>query len=847
MGSYAYISISALLCYLFLFVTFIVAKRDQLINAFLWVLIALMLWVGGSFFMRSLMWPGVTFWYNVSILGLLTILCALNRFVRCFMGRRRNFADLLLFGWVIVDIILNSATGALLAAPEVVTAADGTVSFVYHSTSLVLIMYGVAVFGVIKITADVIRYSVSDREVGKQFMPIIIGLLSLLVGNVVIMFPMFAGIPLDIIAGVVNAFCLFYMLYHRRLFKMTLLVSRRSCYLASATIVFIAFANWLHPFEVAISKHIGIFADYEVLIVAIAYTLTTLAISSILKALIDHIFIRDEQSQAKILEEFSVSLAKSLRMNEILEKLVNVIQTALGVSWVGVCTLSESDGSYVINYCSDPLEQNSVLFSRDNPIAQWFRTHDEIVMMQDFHRLIEYRSMWDEEKKRLQALKIRCLIPLREDDELIGILLLSGKDKNKKYTYADESFLASVKTVASIAIKNAALYEKAYHDARTDDLTGLLNRKYFYQTLQEQFDRSPEHALALIILNVDDFKLFNQLYGNAAGDNALRQIAAIISNAVGDSGYCARYSGKEFAVVLPGGDLITAKGIAERVQRRVASLNNAADADYSMKSLTMSIGICASPYGATSVKQLIENTEQAVYNVKRNGKAAIKLHTDGQISSAIPAAAQPPQDLQSVYSEYAPTIYALTAAIDTKDHYTFNHSKNVAYYATRLATALGIDSDGVEIINEAALLHDVGKIGIPESVLNKPERLNDSEYAVMQKHVENSIGIIRHLPSLDYVIPAVIGHHERWDGRGYPRHIAGEEIPLYARILCVADTFDAITSDRIYRRGRSVEVALKIMEEQSGKQFDPQLVDVFVKEFRAGRIVLQKLAVSSVS
>lgn len=850
MESYAYISTSALLCYLFLFVTFIITRRDKLINAFLLVLCALMLWVGGSLSMRLQLWPSLQFWYNISILGLLLILIALNHFIRIFMNAHTTIWDWILTTYVIVVIVINSATGVLLAPPEAIAQADGSVAFVYHPTALVLIMYGPALMGVIKVVWDVIRYSLADAEIRKQLMPVVVGLVSLLIGNVIIMFPVFEGIPMDIVSGVVNAFCLFYMLYHRRLFKMTLLVSRRSCYLASATLVFILFTNFLKPLQRFLSANFQAFAEYEILIVAIIYTLSTLVCSALLKAIIDHIFIREEQSQAKILENFNVAVAKSLRMNEILEKLIKVIREALGITWIGVCTVSEREHAYVIDYCSDPLEHNSVLFSIDNPIAQWFDTHDEIMMLADFYRNIEYRSMWEEEKKRLQALKIRCLIPLREGNELIGILLLSGKPKNKKFTYADESFLASVKTVASIAIKNAALYEKAYYDARTDDLTGLVNRKYFYKILNDQFSTRKDPVLALIILNLDDFKLYNQLYGAPAGDAALKQVADVIRSAVGDSGYCARYSGKEFAVVLPDYDLLSARNIAENIQRRVAKMGDLQNRECSMKALTMSIGICAVPYGAVTAKQLVENTEQAVYHVKRNGKNAIKLHSDGQLgtSSSI-VQEQCRADLQSVYSEYAPTIYALTAAIDTKDHYTFNHSKNVAYYATRLASAFGIDSDGVEIINEAALLHDVGKIGVPETILNKPDRLSEAEYANIQKHVENSIGIIRHLPSLDYVIPAVIGHHERWDGRGYPRHIAGQDIPLYARILCVADTFDAITSDRIYRKGRSAEVALEILLEQAGKQFDPELAELFVREFRKGNIVLQKneLNMTSVS
>ena len=192
-----------------------------------------------------------------------------------------------------------------------------------------------------------------------------------------------------------------------------------------------------------------------------------------------------------------------------------------------------------------------------------------------------------------------------------------------------------------------------------------------------------------------------------------------------------------------------------------------------------------------------------------------------------------------VYSDYAPTIYALTAAIDAKDHYTFSHSENVAYYARELARAYGMNEEGLKIIYEAGLLHDIGKIGIEESVLNKPGRLTPEEYEKVKSHVELSIGIIRHLPSLDYVIPAVIGHHERYDGKGYPRGIKGEEIPLMARILCVADSFDAMVTVRSYKPGIEVEDALSNLEEESGRQFDPRLVPVFVRCVRDGIIEIR--------
>ena len=254
--------------------------------------------------------------------------------------------------------------------------------------------------------------------------------------------------------------------------------------------------------------------------------------------------------------------------------------------------------------------------------------------------------------------------------------------------------------------------------------------------------------------------------------------------------------------------------------------------DYKMKTLTVSVGISVAPFGASSATDLVNNADMAVYHVKHNGKNAIQVF-DVRVQDT--NAKEDAANVQ-VYHEYETTIYALTAAIDTKDHYTFNHSNNVAQYAIKLASLYGCNSDMIEIIRQAGLLHDVGKIGIPEEILNKPGKLTEQEYEIIKGHVEASIGIIRHLPSLDYVIPAVIGHHERYDGKGYPRGIQGKNIPILARMLCIVDSFDAMVSKRSYKAGMPVEKALAVIEQEAGRQFDPDLAVLFVDNVRNGQI-----------
>lgn len=173
------------------------------------------------------------------------------------------------------------------------------------------------------------------------------------------------------------------------------------------------------------------------------------------------------------------------------------------------------------------------------------------------------------------------------------------------------------------------------------------------------------------------------------------------------------------------------------------------------------------------------------------------------------------------------TVRALTAAIDAKDRYTFGHSERVSLVSAQIAAAMGLPSDEVEIIRLSGLVHDVGKIGVPEEILRKPAALTDDEFAQVKKHPEIGANILDGIPQLANVLPGVLHHHERWDGRGYPHGLKGEDIPLHARIIGVADTFDAMSSSRAYRSGMPREKVLRIIAESAGTQLDARVVEAF--------------------
>ncbi len=851
MGDFAYIPISALGCYLFLLLAFIASKKNRIIYSFIIVLASAIMWVGGSFFMRIQIWPSLKFWYDVSINGLMLLCWAFMNFLYEFIGSKKMTARILGGIGTISIIILNTTTGLLLAAPKAELTESGGYTFVYENiTGWIAVMFVVCGAEILNMLLMLIKQSKTDGKRKHQYRPIMIGQVIIFVGQLFLMLPAFKGFPIDVLSGVICVFFMFYALYRRHMFKLTLLISKGSCYLISAAFSVVIFINFIIPAQNYIKENFPQSENLSIIIVSLGFTIVTVLIYYLMKTLLDHLFTKDETLRSDAIKRFSVMASTSLRIDEILDSLVGVIGDIIPARRIYVC-ISQSEPVkpggkgktfYTINKSTSPLDKRRLRLDCDNPLISALNASNECILMEDFRHTSGYKSMWEDEKRQFADLSIVCAAPLHCDNELIGAVLLSEKEKGERYTYDDLTFLSSLSGVASIAVKNSRMYEKAYYEARTDELTGLLNRKYFYETLDKLYNENPSASLALIILSLDDFKLYNQLYGNCEGDLALQRVAAIIKATVGGNGYVARYNGKEFAVILPDYDILAATNLAENIRRQILNINkNLTDSEYMLKMLTVSGGVCAIPYAASTVKQLIDNADMAVFQVKRNNKNAILACTASAVTSGALSVDKSKREITrekriDIYSEYAPTIYALTAAINTKDHYTFSHSKNVAYYASELGYACGMNDDSVEIIREAALLHDIGKIGIAESILNKPGRLTEEEFTIMKGHVENSVGIIRNLPSLDYVIPAVIGHHERWDGKGYPRRIAGEDIPLSARILCIADSFDAMISSRSYKSSYTVTYALSELERNFGTQFDPNLAEIFVKLVRSGEV-----------
>ena len=828
MSGYSWISGISIFCYLFLLLSFLASKKkERVIKSFEILLVIMILWTGGSVGMRLQLWPSVNFWHHVSLLGMMMLAYGYYRFLLDFLDEKHNFMGPLLFFIFLGLFVFNCFTGFFIPLPEVVTDG-GQLKFLYHfnwHVTLLIIPIG---FVLAQMVGIIWRFCHGNRIALQQLTPVFSGVGIIFLGNVLVTLPIFTGLPVDMLSGAVNTIFLFYALYRKKLFRMTILLTKTNYIIVAMILGAFIFSDVALALQ-RMMQDWGLTYTTTLVIIAVFLVATISGLYLTINTLCNAIFTRPEKKKQALLNRFSEEITHMLSVDEILQQLSETIQQVVSLNRLFVL-VKGLDGHYRIEQTINPLDEKNFYFQADHPLIRYFKTHKGYVMMQDFTRMTAYRSMWETEKALLENQQVECVVPLNNGTDLTGCILLAGKPGKNLYTDANMEFIQAVADLCSEAVTNAYIYERAIAEAQKDELTGLINLKFFFEILDREFEKHKDIALSLCLINIDNFKLYNQLYGTLEGDLALQRIAAILASAINENAYAARINGDEFALILPGYDVYSAKCLADNI---VEQIGNITTTD-TVGSLTVSIGICAAPYMASSARELYRNADTTVYTIKRTGKNAVQMYSE-DITRRVPISSAH----KSGYNENAGTIYALTAAVDAKDHYTFQHSQNVAYYAAELAKGAGMAADLVEIVREAGMLHDIGKIGIREDILNKPEKLTPDEFEAMKAHVENAVNIIRHLPALDYVIPAVLSHHERYDGRGYPRRLEKDNIPITGRILCIADSFDAITSTRNYKTAIPLEEAIRILRSEAGKQFDPNLVEIFADLLENGKIELK--------
>jgi diguanylate cyclase (GGDEF)-like protein/putative nucleotidyltransferase with HDIG domain len=372
----------------------------------------------------------------------------------------------------------------------------------------------------------------------------------------------------------------------------------------------------------------------------------------------------------------------------------------------------------------------------------------------------------------------------------------------------------------AIALYQRSTYRalRAIRLALTDPLTGLGNHRHFHERLQRELveAQAREAPFTLCLLDVDNFKRVNDLFGHPEGDRLLARLASSLRR----DGEAFRLGGDEFALLLPGHDPRAALTVAGAVIERLGRV----ELD-PIGSVTVSAGIAGFPEQAVDREELIRLADSALYWAKEHGRNRAHHYRPDVVEIAELRRLAYGPDRAARYRAAA----SLAKAVDLRDTYTGSHSSRVADLAARLAERIGLDEEQIELTRLAGSLHDLGKLAIPEEVLRKPGPLTDPERLVVERHPQIGFRMLESL-GVDPVADWVLHHHERWDGTGYPDRLSGTRIPLGARILFVADAYDAMTSDRVYRSRLTTQAALAELERCAGTQFDPEVVQALAGE-----------------
>jgi diguanylate cyclase (GGDEF)-like protein/putative nucleotidyltransferase with HDIG domain len=503
---------------------------------------------------------------------------------------------------------------------------------------------------------------------------------------------------------------------------------------------------------------------------------------------------------------------------------IDVIKSTLGNYDDIKCKIdTATSGSDAINKAADS-KFDLLLVGQDLPGAKGLKMVQEVIR---------------------RKLGVPVIMIVAEGEEKLGVRAM----EKGAYDYLTKN---EIKTVAlNRAIRRVMQRKKLESDIREslkklemlaikDGLTGLFNHRHFREVLKNEYKKAKRHSqpLSCIMIDLDYFKAVNDNYGHQYGDFVLAQSAQILKRLVRDTDFVARYGGEEFFVILPNTDLQGAFILAERIRK--VFVNNIFTKDKISETVTISAGISAtSDDNVVSDEDLVANADKALYRAKWRGRNNVCYF--GEIESEDTGSLREEFDkIEDFYTRFETineniketcieSAHNILREIEKGWDYISEHSVRVSRYAEKLSRKLSMPEAEVNVIKRAALLHDLGMVGINSTIIRKKDKLTDKEYNSIKRHSNIGVRIIERTKLFQKELPIILHHHERFDGGGYPHMLKGESIPYGARILAIAEAYDVMRSDTVYKKANSAEETISELKECAGTQFDPRLVTAFIK------------------
>ncbi|MBI3593859.1 MAG: diguanylate cyclase [Nitrospirae bacterium] len=536
--------------------------------------------------------------------------------------------------------------------------------------------------------------------------------------------------------------------------------------------------------------------------------------------------LAESSTRTRKLQEISLSVAKERRVDTLTQILVDGARELIHTE-CAVLILLDPEKTEIVHTTLSGFQMNPENLLTPVPLqgllGMGYSEREPVVIEEP---LIHPR--WKATPEHQPAIRQILSVPLFKQEKVMGVLNVMNKIEGTPFSEEEKVALSTLAVHTAVAIDNAWFLEGVEKQAVTDSLTGLYNHREFQNRLLEEVERGNRYGnlFSVLILDIDHFKTLNDTHGHVTGDQVLKEIVRLIRKGIRNADIPSRYGGEEFTVILPQTSKEDAKVVAERIRQSIEGNHFVAVPGHFVH-VTVSIGISSFPEDTKTREELIIMADQALYFAKNEGRNRVCCYSE-TLKSAIEKDKRKLDDLLT--DPKITTIRDLAMAIDAKCPYTRGHTDGVVEYATLLGDALELNDDQKKSLQLASFLHNIGTVSIPDRVLNKPGPLSPEEVKIIQAHPSLAQMLLKKSSQMELVLPAILYHHERFDGHGYPNGLKGEEIPFLARILGIAEAYHAMISVRPYRPKLTRDQAIEELKRNSGTQFDPKIVEVFVSQ-----------------
>jgi diguanylate cyclase (GGDEF)-like protein/putative nucleotidyltransferase with HDIG domain len=818
---WALIPLITCLAYIVLFIFSLPSVRIRVNRVFCLYIAAAALWSFTSFLLHLDVSPQLTLFYNeVTTVVLMWTLLAYYLFIRVYAGKTTSKE--MIVGYLVLIVIVF-----LCFKGYVIQDAHTVNGILYHHIEIFYYLIGaaslVAIGGGFYLLIKKYQNS-TDHADRNRTMYLIVGWTMLMLLSYSNLIPSLAKFPLDQFGSFVNALIITYAISRFHLLDIRFVFRKGLGF----TLAIIPIAALYIGGLLIMLKYYPTMSPYAIFLVAVLLTVLLAVISFSLRRpiqeLVDRLFYQETYDHRQTLLGFTNKMGNILNLEQLTTEMLQTITKAIRIS--RAVLLFEDPGSnlftvrYVYPETNDKLT-NVFSLSFDSPVVTWLQTEPQVLTMKQIDSAPQFKALWEAERESLNNSQLELFCPLKSHGKLVGILGLSKKHYNQIFLQEDIELLVSVANQAGVIVENAQLYSQAMTWAITDGLTRLYNHRHMHECLDNEIARVTRFGttFSIIMLDLDFFKTYNDTYGHLAGDDVLISIGRCIQTSIRNVDMAFRYGGEEFAIILPEttaeGAFLVAERIREKIEKKVFS---------GRSSITASLGIASWQSDGVNKEQLLISADKALYGAKAAGRNRTCAPHDLNKQEMISVEGVPEAQRIAIGM-----ILALAATVDAKDHYTYGHSRKVSQYAVAMGQMLNLSPEKITEIRTAGLLHDIGKIGIPDSILNKDGMLDEREWQQIKSHPEMGVEILRYVADLSNSLPIILNHHEHYDGSGYPAGLKGKAIPLEARLLAIADAYDAMTSLRPYHNLRTSEEAIDELRRCAGTTFDPELIELFCK------------------